>query len=623
MGNGHVDRAQRARARRDPDVPDRGHPRLHALHRPARRRGRLAAGRAASRRSPPRASRRGAASSSSCAATRRWRSSTRRARRCARAVELQSAFADETRTIPSCRSASGIGLDAGEAVPVGDGYRGAALNLAARLCAVARPARSSPARASSTSRARSTGCDYRAVEPAAVQGLRRADRRGQGVGTATTAAAAAASPPGRPSRRPGAAPPLPPELDPIVPIAGREAELRWLRWHWRRASHGHGRTVVLSGPPGIGKTRLAAELATVAHDGGAAVVYAARGPARRRPSAPVDRRRPPAARPRPSSTTSTPPPPMPLVRLVERARTSPADRAHVPGHPPPRGPAAARRRRRAAGPRRAAPDARPARRGRGAGHRRAVRRARPRTRRPSTTCSRESGGVPAAIHRVASQWARTAAAGRLGASADRTAAGRRGLRDAEAALIGDVADLELARERDRLYAVDRRRGRRCRQPTRGPSARTRAWPSSRPPTPTTTSAASGSSPSSSRASWAARSWASSATPAAASRRRCGPACCRPSPAASCRAATTGRRRSCDRASTRSPSSAARSPAPCRARPCRPTTPSAALDAALAGARRRVSAWCSWSTSSRRSSTPPATTPSGAPSSTCSPASAPA
>ncbi len=33
----------------------------------------------------------------------------------------------------------GIGLDAGEAVPVEDGYRGAALNLAARLCAAAGP----------------------------------------------------------------------------------------------------------------------------------------------------------------------------------------------------------------------------------------------------------------------------------------------------------------------------------------------------------------------------------------------------------------------------------------------------------------------------------------------------
>ena len=33
----------------------------------------------------------------------------------------------------------GIGLDAGEAVPVGDGFRGGALNIAARLCSLARP----------------------------------------------------------------------------------------------------------------------------------------------------------------------------------------------------------------------------------------------------------------------------------------------------------------------------------------------------------------------------------------------------------------------------------------------------------------------------------------------------
>src|SRR5262249_60210439 len=33
----------------------------------------------------------------------------------------------------------GIGLDAGEAVPVGKGYRGGALNMAARLCSLAEP----------------------------------------------------------------------------------------------------------------------------------------------------------------------------------------------------------------------------------------------------------------------------------------------------------------------------------------------------------------------------------------------------------------------------------------------------------------------------------------------------
>jgi class 3 adenylate cyclase len=48
------------------------------------------------------------------------------------AIDLQSRFADA-----GLPRGVGIGLDAGEAVPVGDGYRGTALNLAARLCAEA------------------------------------------------------------------------------------------------------------------------------------------------------------------------------------------------------------------------------------------------------------------------------------------------------------------------------------------------------------------------------------------------------------------------------------------------------------------------------------------------------
>ncbi len=49
------------------------------------------------------------------------------------AIELQARFAQAE--LPR---GVGIGLDAGEAIPVGDGYRGTALNLAARLCAEAR-----------------------------------------------------------------------------------------------------------------------------------------------------------------------------------------------------------------------------------------------------------------------------------------------------------------------------------------------------------------------------------------------------------------------------------------------------------------------------------------------------
>lgn len=56
------------------------------------------------------------------------------------AVQLQRRFVDETVADPTLPLAVGIGLDAGEAVPVEDGYRGGALNLAARLCGLAGPA---------------------------------------------------------------------------------------------------------------------------------------------------------------------------------------------------------------------------------------------------------------------------------------------------------------------------------------------------------------------------------------------------------------------------------------------------------------------------------------------------
>ena len=55
-------------------------------------------------------------------------------------IELQRRFVDETVADPTLPLAVGIGLDAGEAVAVGDGFRGGALNLAARLCSIAGPA---------------------------------------------------------------------------------------------------------------------------------------------------------------------------------------------------------------------------------------------------------------------------------------------------------------------------------------------------------------------------------------------------------------------------------------------------------------------------------------------------
>ena len=55
------------------------------------------------------------------------------------AVDLQGRFVEETVADPSLPLRVGIGIDAGEAVPIEGGYRGRALNLAARLCALAGP----------------------------------------------------------------------------------------------------------------------------------------------------------------------------------------------------------------------------------------------------------------------------------------------------------------------------------------------------------------------------------------------------------------------------------------------------------------------------------------------------
>jgi len=74
---------------------------------------------------------------------------------------------------------------------------------------------------------------------------------------------------------------LPPELDAATApvLVGRDAELAWLREHWERARTGRGALVALTGGRGIGKSRLAAELAGEAHRLGAVAVYCSgRGP---------------------------------------------------------------------------------------------------------------------------------------------------------------------------------------------------------------------------------------------------------------------------------------------------------------------------------------------------------
>jgi WD40 repeat protein/DNA-binding SARP family transcriptional activator len=72
---------------------------------------------------------------------------------------------------------------------------------------------------------------------------------------------------------PPSPPELPPELRADTLLAGRDEELRRLREQWRRARSGTGRLVLLMGPHGIGKTRLAAELGAEVSEEGGDVVY--------------------------------------------------------------------------------------------------------------------------------------------------------------------------------------------------------------------------------------------------------------------------------------------------------------------------------------------------------------
>jgi class 3 adenylate cyclase len=55
------------------------------------------------------------------------------------AGELHARYEEERLQHPEMPVGIGVGLDLGEAVPVGEGYRGAALNRAARLCSLAAP----------------------------------------------------------------------------------------------------------------------------------------------------------------------------------------------------------------------------------------------------------------------------------------------------------------------------------------------------------------------------------------------------------------------------------------------------------------------------------------------------
>jgi WD40 repeat protein/class 3 adenylate cyclase len=184
------------------------------------------------------------------------------------AIEFQQACLESTAEDPELALPIGVGIDSGEAIAVEDGYRGKSLNLAARLCAKAQAGQVLVTRAVADAAAAQRDV---VLEPRGQAELKGFDAPVE-VFEALVPAAIARRP-----EHPSPPAALPVELEDDTPLAGRERHLQWLRGTWRQARRGHGRVVFVSGPAGIGKTRLAAELARWVHAGGGEVVYAGTG----------------------------------------------------------------------------------------------------------------------------------------------------------------------------------------------------------------------------------------------------------------------------------------------------------------------------------------------------------
>ena len=184
------------------------------------------------------------------------------------AVALQQVYADELDLDPTLPLRVGIGLDAGEAVPVDGGYRGGALNLAARLC--------SQARAGEVLVSQGVTHLARALDGITLYDHGTVELKGLSEPVRVHLAAPEGIDPELMTtrleldgREPVTRSELPSALDPITPIVGRESEIRRLRWAWRAARRGNARPQVIVGLSGIGKTRLSAEVASTAAENGA------------------------------------------------------------------------------------------------------------------------------------------------------------------------------------------------------------------------------------------------------------------------------------------------------------------------------------------------------------------
>jgi class 3 adenylate cyclase len=173
------------------------------------------------------------------------------------AVQLQTLFAQASQDDSSLRLPVGIGLDAGEAVPLDGGYRGDALNLAARLCNLAGPGEVLASEGVVYLGRRVRGLAYSERGLVSLKGFAdpvhviRVLSEGDVDDAASTEDA-----------RPQSTLPIGGFLGalPSGVMVGRTVEWDRILESVDEVTGSRGQLVLLSGEPGIGKTRLAQEV---------------------------------------------------------------------------------------------------------------------------------------------------------------------------------------------------------------------------------------------------------------------------------------------------------------------------------------------------------------------------